>query len=71
MMHVTRMRRGWRLRLTDNEMHLLREAVNRGLGTFGEEERERLPYKMRKIFLSHRWTEPDGPFVPDEDRRAA
>jgi hypothetical protein len=69
MMYVTRMRRGWRLRLTDNEMNLLREAVTRGLGAFGEEEREHLPYKVRKIFLSNRWAQPLGPLVADEDRR--
>lgn len=71
MMQVARMRRGWRVRLTDNEMNLLREAVNRGLGAFDEDEREHLPFKIRKVLRSSRWRRPDGPLMPDEDRRTA
>ena len=34
MMEVARMRRGWRVRLTDNEYEVLREAVKRDPGDF-------------------------------------
>jgi hypothetical protein len=68
MMNVAKMRRGWRVRLTDNEMHLLREAVNRGLATI---DKDALPYKLRKVLWSNRWALPDGPLMPDDDRRAA
>lgn len=68
MMQVTRMRRGWRLRLTDNEFEMLKEAVNRGLATIDEQQRAALPWKIRKV-LSMRWDLPHGPLIPDEDRR--
>jgi hypothetical protein len=72
MMHVVRMRRGWRLRLTDNEMEMLREAVNRGLATLDADQREALPYKIRKVLMRDaRWELPHGPLIPDEDRRPA
>jgi hypothetical protein len=65
------MRRGWRLRLTDNEMEMLRHAVARGLPDFQRVNvRERLPYKVRKVLMHDpRWALPHGPLVPDEDRR--
>lgn len=70
MMNVTRMRRGWRLRLTDNEFEVLREAVNRGLASFDAAQREAMPYKLRKVLdSSDRWRLPHGPLIPDEDRR--
>jgi hypothetical protein len=68
-MQVARMRRGWRLRLTDNEFEMLREAVNRGLATLDDAQREALPWKIRKV-LSPRWELPHGPLIPDEDRRS-
>jgi hypothetical protein len=70
MMNVSRMRRGWRLRLTDNEFEMLREAVNRGLATLDEDQREALNYKVRKVLFSDRWALPDGPLRADEDRRS-
>jgi hypothetical protein len=71
MMKVARMRRGWRVSLTDNEYILLRETVERGLAAFDGEELEHLPYKLRKVMRSPRWARPLGPLYPDEDRRAA
>jgi hypothetical protein len=71
MMEVSRMRRGWRLRLTDNEFEMLREAVNRGLGALDQEARYALPYKLRKVLLTPRWERPDGPMSIDDDRRPA
>lgn len=68
MMQVARMRRGWRVRLTDNEMEVLREAVNRGLATI---DKEAMPYKLRKVLWSNRWSLPHGPLIPDDDRRTA
>lgn len=66
------MRRGWRIRLTDNEFEMLREAVNRGLGALDANDREALPYKIRKVLYSgDRWELPHGPLTPDEDRRPA
>jgi hypothetical protein len=69
MMNVTRMRRGWRLRLTDNEMEMLREAVNRGLATIDDDQRAALPWKIRKVLRDGRWELPHGPLIADEDRR--
>jgi hypothetical protein len=70
MMQVARMRRGWRLRLTDNEFEMLREAVNRGLATLDEDQIEALPYKIRKVLTRDgRWSLPHGPLWPDDDRR--
>jgi hypothetical protein len=66
-MMVTRMRRGWRLRLTDNEMALLREAVNSGLAALAADQRDALPYKVRKVLYSARWSSPHGP-VPTRER---
>jgi hypothetical protein len=66
-MKVVRMRRGWRLRLTDNEYEMLKEVVNRGLVGFDGDE---LPYKVRKVLGSNRWSLPHGPLIPDEDRRS-
>jgi hypothetical protein len=67
MMSVVRMRRGWRIRLTDNEFKLLREAVNQGLAVI---DASKLPYKVRKVlFASDRWLRPYDPLMPDEDRR--
>jgi hypothetical protein len=71
MMNVVRMRRGARLRLTDNEFELLQEAVKRGLETINQTSAQALPYKVRKIFDSARWSLPDGPLSFDEDRRSA
>ena len=71
MMKVVRMRRGWRLHLTDNEMQMLREAVNRGLGVLNDDQTRALPYKVRKVLHSNRWSMPHGPLIPDEDRRPA
>ena len=71
MMQVARMRRGWRVRLTDNEMEVLREAVHRGLATIDQDQREAMPYKLRKVLVSSRWRLPRGPLMPDEDRRPA
>ena len=71
MMQVARMRRGWRLRLTDNEFEMLREAVNRGLATLDEDQREALPYKIKKVLHSTRWSLPHGPLIADDDRRPA
>jgi len=68
-MKVVRMRRGWRLRLTDNEFELLQEAVKRGLPTIDPVAAESLPYKVRKVFDSTRWKL--DPLVADEDRRPA
>jgi hypothetical protein len=65
---VVRMRRGWRLRLTDNEFALLRVAVNRGLAAIDGDTAEALPYKVRKVLLSDRWSLL-GPLTLDEDRR--
>jgi hypothetical protein len=71
MMNVSRMRRGWRLRLTDNEYEMLKEAVKRGLATLDANQREALPYKIRKVLHSNRWALPDGPLMADDDRRPA
>jgi hypothetical protein len=72
MMDVSRMRRGWRLRLTDNEFEMLREAVNRGLATIDDAQREALPWKIRKVLTRDgRWELPHGPLIPDDDRRPA
>ncbi len=68
-MMVVRMRRGWRLRLTDNEFELLREAVTRGLGALDEAAILALPYKVRKVFESKRWADRD-PLTADGDRRS-
>lgn len=65
-MNVTRMRRGWRITLTDNEFELLRITVEHGLGVASWFE-ERLPYKVRKVLRSERWIDP---LHVDEDRRA-
>lgn len=71
-MIVARMRRGWRVRLTDNEMELLREIVHRGLGTLDEGAIASLPYKVRKVLADkERWSWPPGPLIADEDRRPA
>ena len=72
-MIVARMRRGWRVQLTDNEFELLRMAVNRGLVAFRRPGvRQRLPYKVRKVLdVSERWQLPHGPLIADEDRRPA
>jgi hypothetical protein len=71
MMNVSRMRRGWRLRLTDNEMEMLRHVVARGLVDFQRVNvRERLPWKVRKVLTRDaRWSLPHGPLWPDDDRR--
>jgi hypothetical protein len=71
MMDIARMRRGFRLRLTDNEFEMLREAVNRGLAALDDSAREALPYKIRKVLHSNRWSLPHGPLSLDEDRREA
>jgi hypothetical protein len=68
MMNVARMRRGWRVRLTDNEMEVLREAVKRGLPAI---DKTTMPYKLRKVLGSRRWRLPHGPLWPDDDRRPA
>ena len=68
MMEVARMRRGWRVRLTDNEYEVLREAVNLGLAAI---DKDALPYKLRKVLWSNRWSLPHGPLTPDDDRRPA
>lgn len=69
MMKVVRMRRGWRVSLTDNEYIVLKEALERGLAAFGDEELDHLPYKLRKVLHSPRWARGLGPLYPDEDRR--
>jgi hypothetical protein len=70
MMKVVRLRRGWRVNLTDNEHELLRELVNRALVDLDEVEVMSLPHKIRKA-LTARWELPHGPLFPDEDRRPA
>lgn len=76
-MKVSRMRRGWRVSLTDNEFEMLREAVNKGLRAIEVYHLDdSLPYKLRKVLHGSgngptRWALPDGPLTPDEDRRAA
>jgi hypothetical protein len=72
------MRRGWRLRLTDNEFEMLKTAVNRGLAALSREEIDALPWKVRKVIDGHslhgeegRWQLPHGPLIPDEVRRGA
>jgi hypothetical protein len=67
-MNVIRMWRGWKMRLTDNEMEVLREAVARGLDGM---DKETLPYKWKKVLSENRWLGPDGPLVADDDRRPA
>lgn len=69
MMKVARMRRGWRVRLTDNEYELLRAIVARGLGTVEPNQTDAWPYKIQKVLFSERWTQPHGPLIADEDRR--
>lgn len=70
-MQVVRLKRGWRVNLTDNEYEMLRAAVDRGLGVIKMYQLdERLPYKVRKVLSDVRW-EGQNPLTPDEDRRAA
>lgn len=72
-MRVVKMRRGWRVHLTDNEYEMLCEAVNKGLGAIALYHLDdRLPYKVHKVLHGDpRWKLPDGPLRPDEDRRPA
>lgn len=74
-MKVVRMRRGWRVNLSDLEYQMLREAVRRGLSAIDAFELDdRLPYKIRKVLRGDdsgptRWTPPNDPLAADEDRR--
>lgn len=70
-MKVVRLRRGWKVSLTDNEMELLRATVQRGLNTFETYAVEAMPHKIRKVFMDQRWDLPHGPLTADEDRRPA
>lgn len=69
-MRVVRLRRGYRVNVTDNEYELMRAALNHGLKAM-EAFRldERLGYKVHKVLYSQRWEMPGGPLFVDDDRR--
>jgi hypothetical protein len=68
-MRVVRLRRGFRIHLTDNEFEVLKHVLMRGLLDFEDPEiRATLPYKGSKVLNSKRWADP---LAIDEDRRGA
>jgi len=64
-MRVVRMRRGWKLRLTDNEFSVLHKIAARGLRGV---DFDKFTFKERKVLSEDRWSQ--DPLAPDEDRRA-
>jgi hypothetical protein len=69
-MIVTRLKRGWRIHLTDNEMDALKECVEHGMADFTETSHtDPLPNGVRRTLRSDRWQSIDGPLSTDDDRR--
>jgi hypothetical protein len=69
-LHVTRLKRGWRIHLTDNEMEALRAVVQHGLADFEDPEQLKpLPNGVRRVLRSDRWVSIEGPLSIDDDRR--
>lgn len=69
-MKVSRLKRGWRIQLTDNEMDALRIAVEYGIADLDEEHIRAQPNGVRRTLHSARWRAIDGPLTLDDDRRA-
>ena len=69
-MNVTRLKRGWRIHLTDGEMEALQAAVEHGMADFVDAGQD-LPYSnaARRALRSARWQSIDGPLTTDLDRR--
>lgn len=73
-MNVSRLRRGWRISVSDSEMELIKTAVRLGMETLREDDADltilSLAPHVLRVLHSDRWMRvPGGPFVPDEDRR--
>jgi hypothetical protein len=69
-MQVTRLKRGWRIHLTDNEMAALRECVDAGMADFVDPQHSNdLPNGVKRTLRSDRWQSIDGPLSIDDDRR--
>ena len=71
-LHVTRLKRGWRIHLTDNEMAALRACVDHGMADFVDpDQSSHLPNGVKRVLRSPRWQSIEGPLSIDEDRRPA
>jgi hypothetical protein len=69
-MFVTRLKVGWRLHLTDNEMEALRQAVDHGMADFVDpDQSSHLPNGVKRTLRSDRWQSIQGPLTTDDDRR--
>jgi hypothetical protein len=69
-MIVTRLKRGWRIHLTDNEIEALRAAVEHGMADFVDPaQSDSYPNGVRRTLRSARWQAIEGPLTTDEDRR--
>jgi hypothetical protein len=69
-MNVARLKRGWRIHLTDNEMEALRVAVNHGMADFEDpQQSNHLPNGVKRTLRSDRWVSISGPLAIDDDRR--
>ena len=69
-MNVSRLKRGWRIHLTDNEMEALRTAVEHGMSDFVDPgQSDPYPNGVRRTLRSARWQSIEGPLSIDDDRR--
>lgn len=74
-MIVSRLKRGWRIHLSDSEMELIRLALHQGMLTLQETNPDdhlirSMPPQVRRVLHSDRWSRvPGGPLVLDVDRR--
>jgi hypothetical protein len=69
-MNVARLKRGWRIHLTDNEMEALRECVDHGMADFTDPaQSNHLPNGVKRTLRSDRWQSIAGPLAIDDDRR--
>jgi hypothetical protein len=69
-LYVSRLKRGWRIHLTDNEMAALREVVAHGLADFEDPKLlKALANGVRRVLTSDRWRSIEGPLSIDDDRR--
>ena len=69
-MNVVRLKRGWRIHLTDNEMDALRQCVDHGMADFTDPAQSKhLPNGVKRTLRSDRWQAISGPLSTDDDRR--
>ena len=69
-MNVARLKRGWRIHLTDNEMDALKICVDHGMADFTDPAQSKhLPNGVKRTLRSDRWQAISGPLSTDDDRR--